>query len=170
MSDPREDSAVPPYAAAFPLPDRLRDVISYAAAVGRLTDEEADQVLQADDEATVGAEATAEEARAEQPYAPYWSREELDEFLPAHRPNWWDGATGDEVLLFGLSSANPPNGAGIPGLDSRELRRQLAFSCQRLQDPTTATPWLEQYHAQLQEEADARAVEEAGPVQEAEAW
>ena len=87
---------------------------------------------------------------------------QLRRFLPrvdmtdvlASRPAWWGEATGAEVEAFNLSSAYEPDGSGIPGLEDRELRRQLATAEQRLK--TARTRWLEGYAAQLVAESRAR--------------
>lgn len=69
---------------------------------------------------------------------------------------WWQEANVTEVCLFRLSSVNPPDGSGIPGLDSQELRRLLALAQPRLSDRKTCTPWLERYAGQLLAETRAR--------------
>lgn len=71
-------------------------------------------------------------------------------------PEWWQGATVDEVLAFRLSSVNPPDGTGVPALDDQELRRQLAVADVLLRDRVTTTRWLERYAGLLVGEARLR--------------
>jgi hypothetical protein len=82
-------------------------------------------------------------------------------YRPPDPAPWWQGAQLEEVLGFRLSSVNPPDGSGIPGLDDRELRRQVALARHRLGDRATRTRWLETYARSLVREAEARNAEGA---------
>lgn len=84
--------------------------------------------------------------------------------LVDYRPAWWGGATREEVRAFELSECacgggcrdNPPDGSGIPGLDDRELRRQLGVAEHRLRDRRRRSQWLIGYAEALLREAEAR--------------
>lgn len=74
--------------------------------------------------------------------------------LEASRPAWWGDANHEEVRAFNLGGPNRPDGSGVPALEDRELRCQLAVADQRLK--TARTRWLEAYAAHLVAESRAR--------------